>query len=191
MASRPDDVDRSLERYREYLRLLARLQIDPRLRGKMDASDIVQQTLLHAHEKRQQFRGQTDGELAGWLRQILVNELAQSLRHFGRRQRDVGLERSLGAAIDQSSARLERWLAADESGPDAKAARHEQLIRLAAALAELPDDQRLAVEMRHLQGSAVADISRVMGRTEAAVTGLLRRGLERLRLMLAEPADEP
>jgi RNA polymerase sigma-70 factor, ECF subfamily len=177
---------RPLEEYRDYLRLLARLQIDARLRSKLDPSDIVQETLLKAHEKQAQFRGQSDAEKAAWLRQILANSLAQELRKYGQQQRDIALERSLEAALEDSSARLEQWLAVDQSGPNLLAQRNEQLVRLANALAQLPEEQRTAVEMRHLEGISVAQISAEMGRSEASVTGLLRRGLKTLRNLLAE-----
>ena len=63
---------RNWEDYRDYLHLLARLQLDPRLRGKLDPSDVVQQTLVKAYQNRAQFRGHTAGEEAGWLRRILT-----------------------------------------------------------------------------------------------------------------------
>ena len=69
-----------LQHYREYLRLLARLQLNPRLRRQLDSSDLVQETLLKAHARRQQFHGKTDAELAGWLRSILANTIADALR---------------------------------------------------------------------------------------------------------------
>src|SRR6266536_1563522 len=97
----------ALERYRAYLRVLARLHLDPQLRGKLDPSDVVQQVLLQAFQGLSQFRGQSEGELAAWLRQILARCLANAARDFGRDKRDVGLERSLEAALTASSARLE------------------------------------------------------------------------------------
>src|SRR5216110_873301 len=106
MAEQTDSPHWRLEHYRDYLRLLARLQIDPRLRSKLDPSDIVQETLLKAHEKQAQFRGQSDAEKAAWLRQILANSLAQELRKYGRQQRDLALEHSIEAALEDSSARL-------------------------------------------------------------------------------------
>src|SRR5512145_913189 len=95
----------SWERYRDYLRLLAELQLSPRLRAKLDPSDVVQITLLRAHEKRAQFRGSSPAEEAGWLRTILVNTLAEAVRSFNRQQRDVRLERSLEASVEESSRR--------------------------------------------------------------------------------------
>jgi RNA polymerase sigma-70 factor (ECF subfamily) len=177
-----------LERYRAYLYLLARMQLNPRLAAKVAPSDIVQQTLLKAHEKRDQYRGDTDAELAGWLRKILTNTLAESLRRFGRQQRDVALEQSLEASLDGSSAKLEMWLAADQSSPSQHLVRQEQLVRLAGALAELPEEQRTVLELRHLQGLPIATISRQLQRSEASVAGLLRRGLQKLRERLGDSA---
>src|SRR5262245_37488658 len=176
-------------RYRDYLRLLARVRLPRELRGKLDPSDLVQQALLRAHEKRSQYRGRTPAEEAGWLRAILANILAEAARRFGRRQRDVARERSLEAALAESSARLEAWLAGRESSPSDAALRHEQQLRLAAALPRLPDDQRRALELRHFGGLAIADIAREMDRSEIAVTGLIRRGLQRLREFLGETGD--
>jgi RNA polymerase sigma-70 factor (ECF subfamily) len=175
---------RAVEDYREYLHLLARLQIDPRLRGKVDPSDVVQQTLIKAHQHRDQFRGQSAAEQAGWLRRILVNTLVDAARKFGR---ELDREMPLEQQVHDSSARLEAFLAADQSTPSEAAVRQEQLLRVAGALARLPEDQRTAIELHHLRDQAVADIAVTMDRTEASVAGLLRRGLKRLRELLEEP----
>ena len=178
----------ALERCREYLCMLARLRLGPRLQAKLDSSDVVQQTLLKAHQKREQFRGHSDAELIAWLRKILANQLAQALRAFGAEARDLARERSLREDLDASSARLESWLAAEQSSPSQRVIREEQLLLLAGALAQLPEDQRQAVELHHLQGCPVAEAARRMGRSRPAVVGLLYRGLKRLRQLLDDPA---
>jgi RNA polymerase sigma-70 factor (ECF subfamily) len=177
---------RPLDHLREYLRVLARIQIDPQLRSKLDPSDVVQETLLRAHERWDQFRGTTEAELAGWLRQILANQLTQALRRYTRQARAVNLERSLEAAVEESSARLEKWLASEQAEPGQRVQRDEQVLRLGEALAGLPEDQRTAVELRYLRNEPVARIAELLGRTEASVSGLLRRGLEKLRGVLGE-----
>lgn len=181
MDDRSGSPQRPLESYRDYLRLLARLQLDARLRGKLDPSDVVQQTLLKAHQNAEQFRGQTEAERAAWLRRILANTLADAARKF---RFETARGRSLEQALHESSARLEEWLASSGESPGEQVDRQEQLLRLAQALSNLPDDQRQAIEMHHLQGVLLADIAGAMGRTEAAVAGLLRRGRKKLRELL-------
>jgi RNA polymerase sigma-70 factor (ECF subfamily) len=178
-----------LDSYSDYLRLLARLQLDPGLQAKLDASDIVQQTLLQAHEHRDQFRGSTEAELAGWLRTILANTLAAAARRYLTEARDLGREQALQDSLAQSSARIESWLAAEQSSPSERVMRLEELVRLAGALGRLPPDQRQAVELHHLMGWHVAQIAEAMQRTKPAVMGLLFRGLKKLRELLDEAGE--
>lgn len=183
-----------VEQYREYLHMLARLHLDPRLQGKLDASDVVQQTLLKAHHKLEQFRGQSEEELLGWLRQILANDLAGAVRKFRAEARDLRKERSLEQGLDESAARVEGWLAANQSSPSQQVMRHERLVLLADALRQLPPDQRQAVELHHLRGYTVAETADLMDRSKPAVMGLIFRGLKRLRELLDSrdgEADEP
>lgn len=186
MAAQEVSSPDALERFRAYLRLLAGMQMDPRLRSKLDPSDLVQQTLLEAHQARDKIAGRPDAEVAAWLRQVLAHNLADAARRYGTAGRDVALERSLEKALDESSSRLEAWLADERSGPAERAERQERLLRLAGALDQLPDDQREAIDLKHLHGLPVEEVARRMGRSGASVAGLLRRGLGRLRDLLAE-----
>jgi RNA polymerase sigma-70 factor (ECF subfamily) len=170
----------------DYLHLLARLELGSRLRAHVEPSDIVQLTLLEAQRKRHHFRGTTEAEMAAWLRRILAHKLADGLRSLGRAKRDVGRERSLEAALEESSARLGAWLAAEQSSPSDRAERNEQAILLAGALAALPQPQRETVVLRHLENWSLADIARHLGRTQAAAVGLLQRGLKNLRAFLQD-----
>jgi RNA polymerase sigma-70 factor (ECF subfamily) len=170
-----------LESYAKYLQILARLQIGDDLQAKIDPADVVQQTLLNAHRAKSQFRGSTVEEQLSWLRRVLATTLAQEVRKYRAGKRDMGLERSLGDALDDSSHRLEAWLGTDRSAPDHKAMKHEELLKLAEALAELPDDQRKAVELKHLQDCKLKAISLRMGRSTQSVAGLLRRAMKTLR----------
>jgi RNA polymerase sigma-70 factor (ECF subfamily) len=178
----------SLIRYREYLLLLARIHIEPRMRSKLDPSDVVQETLLKAYGAFAQFRGETEQQLAAWLRAILANTLANAVRAFGRRKGDA--ERSLEATLEESSVRLAKWLADGELSPQQLAAQNEQLLRLARALALLPDDQRTVLELKHLRGCSVAEICEETRRSKASVVGLLFRGMRKLRALLDDPGRE-
>ena len=191
MSPGPDPL--AIEPHRGYLRAVARLQLAlrPWLAARLDASDLVQQTLLKAHAAREEFRGQTTAELVAWLRQIFNRTLANELRFHAQAKRAVGDERSLEADIDASSCRLDAWLAADHTSPSERAGRNERLSALATAIDALPTDQREVVLMKHLRGLTGAEIAAETGRSMAAVAGLLRRGLARLRELLDEGPSCP
>jgi RNA polymerase sigma-70 factor (ECF subfamily) len=135
MARGGDPSDPNLEGFRNYLELLARARLDPRLWGKLDPADLVQQTLLRAVNAQDRFCGDDAGR-AAWLRTILARVMIDAVRKF---VRPGGGEReqSLEAALEQSSARLEAFLAADLTSPSGRAERNERLLRLADALARL------------------------------------------------------
>jgi RNA polymerase sigma-70 factor (ECF subfamily) len=187
MSRESDDRGSALERYRPYLLLLARRHLDPRLRAKLDASEIVQRTLLEAIQADGQFRGTSEAEEAAWLRRILAHNLANAIRDFLRDKRDVRRERSIEDAVEESSRRLEAWIAAEQSSPSERAERHEQGVRLAAALAALPERQREAVTMHFLEGWPLKEVAVQLGCGLDAVAGLVKRGLAHLRERLREP----
>src|SRR5437870_7356480 len=124
-----EDADHGpvLERFREYLHLLVRLQLDPRWQGKIDLSGVVQQTLLEAHQAWEQLRHWDEARQMAWLRRALAHNLTDEVRKLGTARRDVGLEHSLDQALEESSARLESWLADNQSSPSERAERNEEL----------------------------------------------------------------
>src|SRR5262249_26182976 len=177
-----------LERYRDYLTLLTRLQVSRRLQSKVDAADLVQETFLQAHEHFAGFRGSTEGELVSWLRHILATTLANLVRHYyGTQRRDVRLERDLAAELDKSSRTLDHALVARHSSPSQRAARQEQAVLLANALARLPADYREVIILRHLEGLKFAEVARRMGRTIDSVKKMWTPALAELRSTLGGP----
>jgi RNA polymerase sigma-70 factor (ECF subfamily) len=174
-----------LELYRDYLALLVRLQIGRRLQGKVDPLDVVQDTFLSAHRNFAQFRGTTEAELVGWLRQILASRMADLLRRFhGAQRRDVRLERELAVELDESSRVMDKGFVAPGSTPSHQAARREQAVLLAEALGRLPEDYREVIVLHHLEDLSFPEVARRMGRTVNSVKNLWIRALTRLRRTL-------
>jgi RNA polymerase sigma-70 factor (ECF subfamily) len=178
-----------LELYRHYLTLLARLQIGRRLQGKVDASDVVQNAFLKAHRDFDRFRGNTEAEWVGWLRQILALDLAQLVRHYwGTQRRDLRLERRLAAELDRSSRVLDRGLVAAHTSPSQQAAQREQAVLLADAIGRLPEDYREVIILSHLERLSFPEAARRMGRSVDSVKHLWARALDRLRRLLGVPS---
>jgi RNA polymerase sigma-70 factor (ECF subfamily) len=173
----------ALEQYRPYLLLLARLQLDSQLMGKVDLSGVVQQTLFEAHRDAGEFTALPSGRRTFWLRRVLAHNLADEIRKVRTGKRDAHRERSLEAAIEDSSLRLDLWLQSAEPAPSDRLRSQEQALQLADALSRIPDAQREALMLHYFKGRRVGEIAEELGRTRAAVAGLLKRGLQQLREM--------
>jgi RNA polymerase sigma-70 factor (ECF subfamily) len=169
------------EEYHEYLSLIARIQLGPKLRCKLNPSDVVQDTLLKAYQTLPKYEGGTEAEFRAWLRAILANTLKDHARAFFGRKRNINQERSFEAAIDQSSARVEQWIANSSDGPEARMMKEELLDQVARSLKCLLENQRTAIELFFFHEYTVAQIAQEMGLSKSAVGGLIERGVKALR----------
>jgi RNA polymerase sigma-70 factor (ECF subfamily) len=184
----PNGCESALARYRGYLQMLAEAKLDRRLRAKIDPSDIVQETMLQAFRAWGEWRGTSEGERLAWLRQILMRALLHAVRDFGRAKRDVAREQPLVRLADRSSAQLEALCASNQTSPSQVAQRAEELLRVADALQELPEEQRSALVGYYWRGATVQELGEELQRSGAAVAGLIYRGVKRLNQQLAHSA---
>lgn len=178
-------LGRILEGHRNYLTLLARIQIGRRLRGKVDAADLVQDTFLDAHRQFARFRGDAPHAVASWLRRILAGQLAHVVRRYcAVEARDVRLEQSLAQELGSSSDDLAQKVPNSGTSPSEAAVRREAVMRLADALEQLPADYRDVILLRQIEGMPFAEVAARLGRTEDSVQKLWVRGLDALRKIL-------
>lgn len=177
----------SLRQYADYLTMLARGQIGPKYRARIEPESIVNHVLFAAYREHNDLRGCTEEELLAWMRHVLQTKVKDSIRFLHRNKRDIDREVDFPAAWDwdESCSRLLE-VTAGWTSPSMNAVRHECEFHLAGALARLPDAQRDAIELHHLQGCTLAETAETMDRTVGSVVGLLRRGLSRLREILEQ-----
>ncbi|TWT52930.1 ECF RNA polymerase sigma factor SigH [Rubripirellula amarantea] len=170
-----------IARYEPYIRMLARTQMRRAYQAKVGASDMVQQVMLQAVQGIDGFRGTTEAEFRGWLRQILSHHLCHLDRDMHRGKRDVRREQSMEQKLTQSSMRLEGLLAGDEATPSQHAMVGEHVVQLADAVERLPDAQRDAIRLHYLEGMKLSDVAQQLDKTTGAIAGLLHRGMKTLR----------
>jgi RNA polymerase sigma-70 factor, ECF subfamily len=184
-AGTPQCLGRLLQYYYNYLELLAATHIDEKLQSRCSPSDIVQETCCEAHRDFAKFRGQTEAEFLGWLRMILVNNMAREVeKHLLAAKRDVRREISLdamGAALERSAARLESVLVDRGNSPSSRINRDERTVLLANLLAALPSDYRKVLVLRHCEGLPFKDIAQRMERSPGAVRMLWLRAIGEVR----------
>jgi RNA polymerase sigma-70 factor (ECF subfamily) len=180
-------MDWQPEQYRDRLKLMAsRICLDRRFKRFFDSSDLVQITLDKAHKKKSACRASDEEGRLRWLHEILKNAFRDERDKVVAAKRNLNLEVSLNAALAESSACLEKFLADKAPSPEQEAARHEQLDAVSRAVEQLPEDQREVVVRHYLQGETMNEIACDLrpGCTPKAAAMLLYRGLRALREQL-------
>ncbi|WP_146392489.1 sigma-70 family RNA polymerase sigma factor [Allorhodopirellula solitaria] len=176
-----------LLQYRGFLLMLAHRYLSDQLRRRIDPADIVQVTFLEAKRDLGAFRGDTPAEFAGWLRGMLKNNVASALSHHVMTQkRSTKKEVHTRAGGGESGSR-EHWIAqlpGGKTSPSGVAVREEAVLAMMDALHQIPENQAEAIRLRYMEGLPLKEIVERMGKSETAVAGLLKRGLQKLRTLL-------
>lgn len=162
-----------LDSFRPYIRVIVHALNNQRVQARVDDSDLIQDALLEAHRSFSGFDGSTVEELAAWLRQIVVRTTRRKLRDIEADQRDPAREEPVDDAVSH--------LADSGSSPSAQAIRHEEAVKMADALANIPYDMQQVLLGRHVDEKSHAEIALQLGKTEEAVRQLYVRALRRLR----------
>lgn len=172
------------EMYQGYLKVLARMHLHKKLRRMVDASDVVQETLLEAHRSLDQFQGGADScKFKSWLKKILIHKLCDLGRYHQRDSRDADRAVSLQAMIEENASRLE-MLAANMTSPSGRVVKNEMVIRFADALEQLPVDEKQVLQAMLLEDMTRLETAQFLGKTTGQVAGNYRRGIEKLRSLL-------
>lgn len=194
LASKDGDneaLGKLLERYRGYLLMLAHRYLSEPLRRRVDPSDIVQVTFMEAKRDLPGFRGETPAEFMGWLRGMLKHNVASAVtRHVSTQKRSIRREVAAPPGGDASHGQWIAQMPGSKTTPSGIAIREEAVMKLMSALHQLPESQAEAIRLRYMQGMPIAQIVDHIGKSDTAVAGLLKRGLQKLRTIL-DDADNP
>jgi RNA polymerase sigma-70 factor (ECF subfamily) len=188
LAAAPADrqqLDNLLELCRPLLTLIALQMLGSRTRQREGDSEIVQATLIEAHRDFAMFKGATLAEFLGWLKRLHRNNIQNTIRFHRAAKRDTRREVNLPKSTE-SDVSLSWYATAKTSSPDSQILRTETSVELAAAIAQLPNDQRIAITLRHIEGCSLEEICQAMEKSPASVAGLLRRGLAALQTRLGK-----
>jgi RNA polymerase sigma-70 factor, ECF subfamily len=178
-----------LERYRGYLRRMISVRLDRRLAARVDPSDVVQDTLIEAARRLDDYLRERPLPFYGWLRQLAGERLIDThRRHVTSQRRTIAMEQKAPELPDASADKLIQKLLAADTSPSNHLIRKERHERLREALASLPQRDREVVVMRHLEQLSTAEIAAMLEISEPAVKSRLLRALIRLRDQIGHPA---
>lgn len=188
--------------YRNYLRMIVRTGMGPRLRERVELSDVVQEALVEVVRQFPQFTGESEAALVGWLRRLVAQKLADLGRYHSRAKR-IGESEALpldavweggggggGGDSNGGGGRLLDMLALSQTSPSEAASRREQTVLLADALTTLSEAEAEVLWLYHADGLSFESIGQRLGLGRKAVTGLYTRGLRSLSRRVNPPAAD-
>lgn len=181
--------------YRNYLRMLARAGLGPKLRERVELSDVVQETLIEMIRQFPAFTGQDEVALVGWMRRLIAQKLADLGRYHSRAKRGGGdpqwpldapmtvSGKGAGLALETGgrSANLAEILTLSQTSPSEAASRREATVLLADSLTKLPPDQAEVLWLYHVEGISFDQIGQRFGVSRKVIRGMWAKGLASLR----------
>jgi RNA polymerase sigma-70 factor (ECF subfamily) len=171
-----------LEHYRDYLRRMVAARLDRRLAPRIDASDVVQETLADAADRLDEYLSDPPLPFFGWLRVLAGEHVREAHRkHLHVKGRSVARESRMPELNDVSMVSLAHQLAANDTSPSNRLIRYEDLEWVKAGLAALPAHDREIIVMRYIEALSSLEISQALGTTETDAKNRLYRALMRLR----------
>lgn len=182
-----DALGQALEACRAYLLLVAERELDPALRSKGGASDIVQETFIEAHRAFPKFTSDTHQEFLAWLRAMLLNNVTDFRRRYrGTQKRSSDREMAIDAGTSSSDWRV--LLASDSPTPSGEYSQQETLREIETAIKRLPDDYQKVISYRYEENCSFEEIAIRMQRTPNAVQKLFARAIDRLQAEMEREA---
>jgi RNA polymerase sigma-70 factor (ECF subfamily) len=173
----------ALESCRTYLMMVANQELDRDLRAKLGPSDVVQETFITAQQVFERFAGRSQEELLAWLRQILVNKIAEARRHYFRAQRRALGRESQGGGPTNGNGAAWQQIARDLT-PHRQLVSVETAENVSRAMDSLSPDHQQVIRLRNWQVLGFDEIGRRMGRSAGAARALWLRAVEQLALAL-------
>lgn len=185
MTDSESNLAATLNQFRPMLLTLAEAMISPPLRRDLEASDLVQQTLLEAHCHAERLVHLNAAVVFSWLRSALQHNMQDAIRHLHAQKNDIRRRLPL-SELERSWCRLEKIFVDENTSPSEVLQRNEQLHLMLSALQTLPDNQRTALILKHLKGRSLKEVAETLQLSESAAAGLLHRGRQRLAQYLED-----
>lgn len=182
-----------LDRHRDALRRMVAMRLDQRIRRRVDASDVVQEVLVDANRRLEKYLENPAMPFHLWLRQMARDRLIDAhRRHRASAKRSVDREQGMLAAgdMDRSTMELAAQLCDDQLTPAAAATMHELQNRFEAALAEVNEQDREIILMRHYEHLSNQEVASILELSEPAASMRYLRAIRRLRTLLTDTDED-